>query len=339
MYILNKYEHFCRLRQFLLYSCCLLPALRIWGAGFFIIGGDGIMWKWDVGEKVIVCEANMARDRNMFRAPREGRTATEMIHSGERADVVTWQWPGDNRVFLIPSEIFQTMAYGGLIRDVLSFVGQCYRDQHYPSDLIVQSSLRRIADGICLSWNSRVAETIDKCLSFARFYTIRNQDVILMLNKNGTVKNKVSRTFGYVDMVDRVKIWEGKEIPKNKTWYNITLSQMYAAALKELPAAPLPVAVLDAAHAAPWRITPMVKNLAYHLAARVPQREVRLLLPTIRQIAGLVERKDGRTDKTRHSIESALGYLHPVMVSNFQFEKDGYTISMAGHLVGRNKDA
>jgi hypothetical protein len=266
----------------------------------------------------------------MFRVPPEGLPTIERLHTGEKMDVATWQWPGDPRVFLVPVEMFQNMALAGLIRDIIASTGQMYRDQHYPQDLMVRSSLRRIADSIGLSINGNVGKNIDDCLAFARMYTIKNQDIITKLKKDGTVASKDSRTYGYIDMVSRAVMRNGRVIPRNKQWYEITLSQMYASGLRMLPSAPLPVAALDAAHAAPRRIIPTIKNLAYHLAGRVPQAKIRLLLPTIRDIAGLAERKDGRTDKTRRTIESALERLNPVMVANFAYDKDGYTIILAG---------
>jgi hypothetical protein len=296
------------------------------------------MWKWNTDGKVITCEANMARDRHMFRVPPEGLPATERLHSGERVDVVTWQWPGDERVFLIPTEICHYMAaHGGLIRDVIAMAGQLYRDQHYPSDLKTHSSLRRIADGVGLSWNSRVADDLDDCLGFARLYTIRHQEIVTALNKNGTVKSTEIKTFGFINSVSRPGIVDGKRVPKNKALYTIELSDIYATTLRTLPAAPLPVAALEVAHSAPRRVAPTIKNLAYHLSARVPQSKIRLLLPTIREIAGLAERKDGRIDKTKRAIENALERLRPVMVSDFNFVEDGYTIILAGHLM-KNKN-
>jgi hypothetical protein len=64
----------------------------------FLYGGDKHMgiWKWDVDSEVIACNANMARDRHMFRVPTEGHQAKERLHSGERVSDFNFAEDGYN---------------------------------------------------------------------------------------------------------------------------------------------------------------------------------------------------------------------------------------------------
>ncbi|AEG15202.1 hypothetical protein Desku_1622 [Desulfofundulus kuznetsovii DSM 6115] len=270
---------------------------------------------------------SIARDRNIFLNPKLSNPIPEhgYLHTGQTTEVVAWRWPGDDRVFLIPAEFIEKFP-GGLARDVVAYIGQAYREQHYPEDLRVKIYLRQLATGIALGWGTRTKEMLDDCLAFARFFTIQNYPFSI-LRKDGTVKTVEKRTFGFVDDVGRVTVWDGREIPPNKQWYNIYLSRLYAEALKTMPAAPFPVAALEAAHRAPRKLITPAKNLAYYLAARVPAQKVRLLIPTIQEILGY---SDTNTTYARRAIENVLNVLHPVMVSNYNFTNNGYDIELSG---------
>jgi hypothetical protein len=293
-------------------------------------------WKWDhlnKDDKLLLVERNVARDKNLFRTPADiSDPQVGMLHNYEVCtEVVTWQWPGDDRVFLIPIELFDHAKFGGLTRDIISFLGQLFRDSRYPENMMVTASLRQIAGGIGLSWNGgRVGEQIEKVLAFARCLTVNNYQIIEELNKNYTVKKERRETFGFVDRVSRIAIDNSMPVPRNKQKYEIYLSRLYSYALRNLPPAPLPAKALEVAHSAPWRIQGAVKNIAYYLAGRVPQNEVRLLLPTAREICGFAERSDGKVARTQKSIEHVLSVLSPTMISDYQYDTAGYNILLSG---------
>ncbi|MBE3585366.1 MAG: hypothetical protein IMW94_04235 [Thermoanaerobacter sp.] len=293
-------------------------------------------WEWDCGGRVLYVSRDLARDRNMFRVPPEGYQKEANIHTGEIQDVVTWRWPGDDRVFLVPIELFQAASLGGMIRDIISATGQIYRDQHFPEDRIITTSFRKIADVIGLEFNGRVADELETCLAYARSFTVYNHPVISQLNKDGTVKKRSKVTFGFVDCVARVDILDGKPVPKNRAPIEITISNLYATALKELPPAPLPCAALEAAHKAPRKLRPAIKNIAYFLAARVPSKKIKLLIPTILEVMGY-GRKDGRIDRCRKPIENVLSKLYSIMIEDYNYTNDGYEIILAGNPIYDNK--
>lgn len=294
-------------------------------------------WEWDFGGRVILSERNVARDRNIFRVPKKEKVENREIklatlHTGEAKNTVAWKWTNDDRNFLIPVELFEKSKLGGITRDIISYVGQLFRDQHYPEDLKVKAYARQIADGIGMAWGSKIQQEIEDCLALARFFTIQNYQIIQEFYKNNTIKTKSNATFGFIDLVLRATMRDGKEIPRNRQWHEIYLSKLYAAALIDIPPAPIPVRALEAAHQAPWALQVPVKNLAYHLASRVPAPEIRLLMPTLREILCLEDRKDGRVDKTRKSIENVLETLHPIMVNNYNYRNNGYDITLSGNL-------
>lgn len=286
-------------------------------------------WQWDNEGEIIYVSRNMARDRNMFRVPSKGlKKREQVLHNGEVQDVVSWQWPGDERVFLVPTELFHVARLGGLVRDVISVSGQLFREQGFPVHII--TSYRKIAELLGLSFNGRVADEIEMCFAYARCFTVKNHPVIAQIDKTGKVKKQDIVTFGFIDYVARADIRDGKKIPKNRAPVSIVLSALYATALRELPSSPLPVAALEAAHRAPWKLVVPAKNLVYYLASRVPMREIRLLLPTIRDILGFKERSDGKLARTRHAIENTLNILYPVMIDDYQYSDDGYNITLSG---------
>jgi len=286
-------------------------------------------WEWEHEGKIIHADRNVSRDRNIFRVPKAPAEAkkTITIIDNQKKETISWQWPGDNRVFLVPVELFRSTKLGGITRDIVSYVAQLYRNQRFPENRKVSTSARGIAENIGMAWGSKIKQEIDSCLAYARFFTIQNYQLIEELTKNGTIKTKANATFGFIDMVLRRTMENGVEIPRNKQLHEITLSEVYAAAIRTIPPAPVPLAALEAAHNAPWRLQLPTKNMAYYLSSRVPDREIRLLVPTLRDIAGF---NPYRTDRTRKSIESTLEILHPVMVNNFTYTNDGYNILLSG---------
>ncbi len=284
-------------------------------------------WEWDYSGRIMHIPVDLARDKNMFLRPQiqEYPALQHPVHTGQVMDVVAWQWPRDERVFLIPREFLGKIP-GGITRDVIAYVGQVFRDRGFPENLLVQIHLRQLAAGIALGWGTRTKELLDNCLAFARFFTIQNYPVSV-LGKNGAVKSVEKRTFGFIDDIGRVTMWDGRKVPVNKQWYNIYLSRLYADALKTLPLAPFPVAALETAHRAPRKLVTPIKNLAYYLAGRVPAQKVRLLLPTIQEILGY---SDSNITYARRAIENVLKTLYPVVVSDFGFKDNGYDIVLSG---------
>ncbi len=293
-------------------------------------------WQWECGSEILHIDRNIARDRNMFAVPLidDPPISQGQLHNGQVVGVVAWQWPGDDRVFLVPAELFYVTRLGGLVRDVISATGQLYRDQGFPAQ--VTTSYRKIAELLGLSFNGRVANEIEMCFAYARCFTVQNHPIIIQLDKTGKVRKQDKVVFGFIDYIARADIRDGKKIPKNRAPINIVLSNLYATALRELPPAPLPVAALEAAHRAPWKLATPAKNLAYYLAARVPMREIRLLLPTLRDILGFTERSDGKTTRTRKAIENVMNILYSVMISDYQYADDGYNITLSGNIGNNN---
>jgi hypothetical protein len=295
-------------------------------------------WQWDNlndNDKVLLVDRNMARDRNLFRSPSEiGDPQVGMLHNYEFcSEVITWQWPGDDRVFLVPLELFHNAKFGGLVRDVIAWCGQKFRDDHFPENRKISAHLRGVAEGIGLSWNGgEVRQEIDKILAFARCFTIQNYRVIDELTKSGQVKGETRVIFGFINMVGRATIRDCRAIPRNKQWYDIELSKVYCKALRQLTPAPLPVKALEVAHCAPRKIRASIKNMAYYLAGRVPQREVRLLLPTCREICNLVEQPAKYEYQTRQAVEKVFSSLFPIMISDYSYVNKGYDIQLAGKL-------
>ncbi|MCL6478822.1 MAG: hypothetical protein K6T65_10435 [Peptococcaceae bacterium] len=250
------------------------------------------------------------------------------VHSGEHMDVYAWRWEGDERVFLVPLELFEKgVGPSGLARDVISWAAQAFRDEHFPDDRNVYSSGKKIAESIGLAWNGRNCQAIDDVIGFARYFTIQNYRVVKKVNKKGEVIEEELVNFGFFDETARIGMRNGVRYAPNRRPYRIQLSSRYADAVKNFPPAPVPVAALEAAHAAPWRVQDAVKNIAYHLAARVPAQEVRLLVSTLQEIMLL---SGSRMDKTRKAIENVLSTLYPVMVKDYQFSNGGYNILLSG---------
>lgn len=299
------------------------------------------MWQWEYNienQQCLHVNRDIARDRKMFLMPDKDNIIIQKnrIHTGEIKEVVVWRWGTgerfkyDDRIYLIPVKLFDSVKLDGLVRDVIAWCGQTYRDQCFPDDLRITATLRQIANGIGMAWNSRVATQLDDILAYARFFTIQNYRIIDELAKNGEVKKQRRVTFGFLDMIGRVTTYDGKTLSRNKQWYEIDISKMYATALRILPSAPLPIAAIEAAHTAPWRMQGAMKNMAYHLAARVPTQEVRLLIPTLQEI---LCRKPEKECKFRKTVESVLTYLNPVIVRDFSFNEGGYNITLNGKIV------
>lgn len=284
-------------------------------------------WEWQHGGREIMVQRDVARDRYMFKTPTQGYSGKKAnLHTGEVQEVVTWQWPGDERVFLVPAELFHVARLGGLVRDLVSAVGQLYRDQGFPAQGLVTTSYRKIAELLCLSFNGRVADEIEMCFAYARCFTIQNHPIIVQLDKTGKVKRRDKVTFGFIDYVARTDILDGKPISKNRAPVTVAISRLYAAALRELPPVPFPVTAFEAAHRAPWRIQDAVKNMAYHLAGRVPCKKIRLMLSTIQEILN----RESRPDKTRKTADAIFKVLSPAMIRDFNYVDGGYDIYLSG---------
>jgi len=243
----------------------------------------GAKWEWDCNGRILLAERNVARDTKLSRVPDEGRDRVGVVHTGEKVQALTWQWPGDGRVFLVPQEILDITAKSiSLTKDLIIVAGHLYREQHYPENRVVETSYRQLAELLALEWaGKRLVEDLDDALTLARWFTIRNHPVIRKLYPDGRIKEISRDTFGFIDRVSRVVMKEGREIPRNRQPLEIYLSEMYAFAVKKLPATPVPVAALEAAHKAPHRLRTPAKSLAYYLASRVPLQRVSLTLATL----------------------------------------------------------
>lgn len=314
------------------------------GYRFFYCGGTDMQkrnmqekrsgWKWNCGGRILLADRNVARDRNMFRPPKipDDKISPQsgLTHTGERTNVIAWQWPGDNRIFLVPVELFAQTRLSGLVRDLVAATGQLYREQGFPADRQVSTSYRQICAMLGLAYNGRVAQEIGMGFAYARCFTIVNHPVIIEITKSGRIKKEVKTTFGFLDQVTQASIIDGRKVPVDRAPVTVVLSEMYAAALQLLPSVPVPVAALEAARRAPWRLVGPAKNLVYYLSARVPAQRVRLLLPTLLDILGLTGSGDGHASRQRETVENVLEVLHPTMVLDYRYADGGYDITLAG---------
>ena len=289
----------------------------------------GKKWEWECGGKIIFAERNTARDVKLCQSPREGVKKVSTLHTGEKIQVVSWQWPGDSRVFIVPAEILEILAtYMTLTKDVIITAGHLYREQHYPNNRMIETSYRQLAELLGLEWaGKRLINDLSNALTLARWLTIHNHPVIRKLYPNGRVREFSRDTFGFIDRVSRIEIREGRKIPRNKQPLEIVISEMYASAIKKMPAAPVPVAAIEAAHKAPQRLRTPVKNLTYYLASRVPLERVKLSILTLADVLGY---KSQRKDKLRRATDNVVNILYGIVIRDYISENDIYTFVLAG---------
>lgn len=286
-------------------------------------------WEWDCGGKVLLAERNAARDAKLSRVPTQGKEKVSVFHTGETTQAITWQWPGDSRVFLVPSEILDALARNiSLAKDVIIAAGHLYREQHHPNDRVVRTSYRELAEKLGLVWaGGRLVRDLDDALLVARWLTIKNHPVIRKVYPDGRVREKADLTFGFINFYERLTVVEGKTIPHNKQPLRVCLSEPFSYTIKKLPAAPVPVAALEAAHKAPQRLRTPAKSLVYYLASRVPLQRVSLALLTLADILGY---QNPRKNELRRAIENVVKVLHGVVVQDYTVEDDVYTFALAG---------
>ncbi|MGB9887683.1 MAG: hypothetical protein ACPLRW_11915 [Moorellales bacterium] len=307
-----------------------------WGLGVGLAAGvrtrrSGNGWEWDCGGEVLLSERNVARDARLAQVPARGYEQDGIVHTGERELVVTWQWPGDGRVFLVPARILELVPrHIGLARDIIAVTGHLYRQQHYPDNRTVTTSYRQLAEMLRLEWaGQRLVNDLDEALLIARWITIRDYPVIRKLFPDGHIKEQSRYTFGFINHFARLEIREGRKIPRNLQPLEIGLSEMYAHAIKILPAAPIPLAALEATHVAPRSLRIPAKNLVYYLASRVPLQHVKLSLATLVEILGY---RNSRKYEIRQSIERVARILEGVIIRDYTYDQanDVYTFVLAG---------
>lgn len=288
-------------------------------------------WEWDCGGGILLAERNTARDAKLARVPPKGYEKSGAIHTGEKEVVVAWEWPGDGRVFLVPVELLGNLRTSiSLCKDVVIVVGHMYREQNYPSNRIITTSYRQLADMLALGWaGGKTIEDLDQALTLARWLTIQNYPVIRQLTVNGNIKEMSRDTFGFINQISRITIREGKQIPRNRQSLEITISELYALMLRRLPAAPVPVAALEAAHKAPQRVRTPVKSMAYYLASRVPLSYVQLSLSNLAAILGY---RNPRKNELRQAVENVANILRGIIIADYHPDDDGetYTFNLAG---------
>lgn len=297
-----------------------------------LAAGIAKSWQWDCEGNLLLAERNVARDPKISRIPEKGLEETGITHTGEKLPVITWRWPGDNRIFAVPKEILGVLSHNiSLSRDVIIVLGHLFREQHYPKDRIIETSFHELAGKLCLEWaGGRLVSDLEDAILIARWLTIKNHPVIKKIYPDGRVREKVNLTYGFVNYYEKVTVMEGKNLPRNKQPLRICLSELYAFAIKNLPAAPIPVAALEAAHKAPQKLRTPAKSLTYYLASRVPLEKIQLSLSTLADILGY---QSQRKDKLRLACENVLKVLHPIMIRDFQSQNDIFTIVLAGKTV------
>lgn len=311
-----------------------------------ISGVSGVpKWEWECGGKMLLVNRDIARDRLLFASPKGNQEATEApidLHDGTRIDQpgLSWEWPGDGRVFLIPLELAERAGLLGLTRDVVAYLTRCYViEQREGSDNEIHFHMRELANALGLTWRGRdTVEALTHALDLGRALTVRNMPVRVKTrvptNRERTKFKEVVEvkriTFGFLDGWGRTVMRDGKPIPINKQPCSALLSRWYQHMLDKFPVAPVPAAAIEAANNAPARIRGAVKNLAYHLAARVPAPEgkVRLLLPTLQEICHIGGYR--WPSEICKSLENVMKILHPTLIRDFHYEKDGYDIFLAG---------
>lgn len=295
---------------------------------------------------MLLFNRDLARDRYLFTPPREARKEqTEApidLHDAHRIDQpgLRWEWPGDGRVFLLPIDLAERAGLLGLTRDVVAYLTRCYvMEQRYTSDREIRFYMRELANVLGLTWRGKdTIEALAHALDLGRSLTVRNMPVrvktSIPTNRARTKFREVIEikriTFGFLDSWGRTATINGKPIPENKQPCFAHLSHYYQLMLDKFPVAPVPAAAIEAANNAPPRIRGAAKNMAYHLAARVPtpDGQVRLLLSTLQEICHIQGYR--WPSEIRKSLEKVMGILHPVMIRDFCYERDGYNILLAG---------
>lgn len=325
------------------------------GVAVPVVAGAGTIkkkgWEWDCGGKMLLMNRDLARDRLLFSPPRDdndnqitlGKLEAPIdLHTGEKLEQrgLYWKWPGDGRVFLIPLDLAERAGLLGLARDVVAYLTRCYvLEQRGTGDKEIEFYIHELADALGLAWRGRdTVEALSRALDLGRALTVRNMPVRVKTkvpaNKNRTKFKEVVEvkqiTFGFLDGWGRTVMRDGRPIPKNKQPCSAFLSRWYQHMLDKFPVAPVPAAAIEAANNAPARIRGAVKNLAYHLAARVPAPEgkVRLLLTTLQEIC----HTNGYRwpSEIRKSLENIMKILHPTLIRDFSYKKNGYNIILAG---------
>lgn len=310
-----------------------------------------LKWEWDCRGKMMFTNRDIARDRHLFIPPREENVEKKEIeapidlHDGSKINQpgLAWKWPGDGRVFLIPLELAERAGLLGLTRDVVAYLTRCYIiEQRGSGDNEIQFYMRELASALGLAWRGgNTVEALSHALDLGRALTVRNMPVRVKTripaNRHRTKFREVVEvkriTFGFLDGWGRTIMRDGKLIPVNKQPCSAHLSRYYQHMLDKFPVAPVPAAAIEAANNAPPRIRGAVKNLAYHLAARVPAPEgkVRLLLPTLQEICHF-NNDPRRQGEIRRAVENVFKVLYPVLIRDYEYGKLGYDIILAGSL-------
>ncbi|ACX52476.1 hypothetical protein Adeg_1374 [Ammonifex degensii KC4] len=329
----------------------VLPLLAV-GCMLALLGLAGSTWQkyrelgllalaGTVGRGELKMERNFARDTKAFRTPgeqeeKEGKVRKAQKeaynHRGERMKAAAWRWKGDKRVFLLPVELVdQARHMFHLSRDLLAAVTTLYAETPREDGKVV-TSFRQLCRMLRIQPSGRVYEEINLAFAILRTFTIRHQDLVLELDREGRAKKTGDCTFGFVDTVEVVtrvrdeKTGRLKEVPLSKRQVEIQLSKHYQTLLqarggsKDLLCS-VPVAALEACRKLGKRQTGPAKNLVYYLAGRGGRAKVKL--ETLVEVLGVHPRWPSEARKVCENILSALrdqGVIRYIVSANDAYE-------------------
>jgi len=281
---------------------------------------------------VINIDRNAARDTNLFRplqqdvTKNENLLAYDRIHTGDYCQVVQWKWPGDDRVFYVPVELFQYARLMGMARDVIAASTQMYLTSGDRANLMVKTSTYKLANLLGLSTNGKNIENIMNILTFCRAYTIKNYPWRFK-NEKGRIETQYI-IFGFIDGVGRTVKIDDIAIPTNKQPVYIHINKYYSRTINDIIPAPVPVKALEIAHQQKNPIVANgIKNIAYYLASRIPDTNLKFKLEKLREICNI---SSNRKDKVQKAIENILSKLNPFVIEDYNYDGNIYHVILAG---------
>ncbi|MBC7294154.1 MAG: hypothetical protein H5T84_08675, partial [Thermoleophilia bacterium] len=215
-----------------------------------------------------------------------------------------WSWELDRRRFLVPCEFLPLLPRMHLARDVLSAVTTMWYERK-PRDNRIRTSLREVAEAIAVPPSGANLKGIYEALTFLRVYTIFRQEVITKVSPKGRKLESKETTWGFVSWVQLDLVRDGKLLPPCERGVLICITDLYAAALRNLAPATIPLSWLQAARSLPRRLVVPAKNLVYRLSAE-SQDPARWRFATLTEVCDF---RSDRPAKRRRALENLLDKL------------------------------
>ena len=286
-------------------------------------------YKWTNSEKTVALPVGFCRDPYIF------NTETSSQNTKQLKNELVWWIPNDGRFFLIPVDFVNYFPVNNnVFRDTIACISQLYIASGFPENKVIETSLRQLTDNMGLAFNGNRAEEIDRILSFASFYKIKQQR-LHKIDKGKVIEYESE--FSFLQAVDKVVAIDGVPVNLKTAKKEIMLSDKYADILKNgrLPKAPVPVLALEIANNSPRPLITPMKNFVYNLAALIPRENPSYSLETLKKITGY---KQTRKDRLRKSLENLFDYLTPNIIKyNYDKEKEKYIFEYAGELLPKSE--